>query len=452
MTVELHSKSAERQVLGAILNSDGAALPDIQASGLTGRDFYFSTHAQLYTLLINRQDENRSMERMAVYEAIVATQQAEEYGGIGYVSGLADDAPLLIDAHVERVQSLALLRRISQIGPWITAQACKPMHRRPSEHVEDVLELVEKAWNRVGSDRPDVGISADAGAQNLLAIVEKPLDATDYCPTGIGNLDHYIDGFGPGELIVLGGRSSMGKSVGAVCVTLNMAQQGHRVAFASLEMPSQEQHNRYISQVCGVPYRDMSPKGRHRLTPGNIQSIRSHASSYSQLPIHIKDSGVYTLRELRTYARRQQAQHRRTGAPLKGMVVDYIGLMVPDKGTKRTEATTLWITGLKKLAKELGIWILCLAQINRAAENLQDAIPRISNLADSTMMENTADIVILAYRPGYYDDNADPTHVEWIIGKQRGGERNVKAHLSWDPTTGRHFDRPAQRTVRGAGW
>lgn len=440
---ELHSPEAERAVLGAIIGSDGDLLPDVDASGLQGRDFHRAAHRLLWELLHQRQDDGLSLERMAVYEAVILTQRAEDYGGIGYVSSLADDASVLVSDHIAVIKALATLRRVSQLGPWITQRAHAPINGRPSDHVAGVLDGVERAMERLESDRPTTGLSmSDASADLLSRLDRDPDERPSYSPTGIGELDRVIDGFGPGELIVLGGRASMGKSVGAVCVTLNMAMQGDRIAFASLEMPSQQQADRYVSQLCGVPYRDMAPKGLARLSQRDRQAIRAALPAFSALPIDIRDQDVYTLRELRTYARQQQARYRRTEAPLKGLVVDYIGLMNPDPGERQSQATTRWIKGMKQLAKELGIWVLCLAQINRAAEGLSDSIPTIANLADSTMMENTADIVIMTYRRSYYDDAAPPNDVDWIVGKQRGGPRNIWVKLQWDPTTGRHFDRP----------
>jgi len=448
---ELHSIESERAILACIMGSDGMDLPDIHATGLSARDFYRAPHARLYRFLLDRADEGLSLERMAVYEAVMLTQQAQEFGGIQFISSLADDPPLTVDPHIDNVRSLAYLRRLAQGGNWITQQAKQPIYGKPSTHVEAVQEKIEQMWERLESDRPDNGLTTSAGASDLAARLDRdPNDRPNYSPTGISNLDHIIDGFGPGELIVLGGRSSMGKSVGAVCVTLNMAMNGSRVAFASLEMPSQQQADRYISQLSGVPYRDMGEKGLHRLTASDKRKIRGALPTYSSLPIHIQDSDVYTIRQLRSYARRQQAMHRRSETPLCGLVVDYIGLMEAAPGQRQSEATSGWVKALKKLAKELGIWILCLAQINRAAENLVDAIPRISNLADSTMMENTADMVILCYRPGYYDDHAPEFDVDWIVGKNRTGPRNVTVQLAWDPTTGTHFDREdLPTTARG---
>jgi len=448
--IELYSREAERAILAAILIHDGADLPDIQASGLTAEDFYDPRHAALYRWLVERADQGGSLERMAVYESLFAAGMAEAVGGMGFVSSLADNAPLLADPYIELVQVNATRRRLDQLGPWLRQKARAPIYGNPRTHLNGILDTVDQAWGRLESKRPSHGISADQGAQDLLSRLNASPEDVVYSPTGIGNLDAIIDGFAPGELIVLAGRSSMGKSAGAVCVTLNQALAGHRVAFATLEMPAAQQVDRYVSQLCGVPYRDMSPKGIHRLNLTARQKIQRGAATFSQLPLHIRDTGIYTLREIRSYARRQQAEHKNSGQPLAGLVVDYIGLMSAEPGERRHEATTRWIKGFKELAKELGIWVLCLAQINRAAESLTDSVPRISNLADSTMMENTADIVILCYRQHYYDDTAPEFDVDWIIGKQRSGERGRKVMLSWNPATGQHFDRPLAAVARRA--
>lgn len=446
---ELYSREAEQAILADIISTDGLTLPDILATGLQATDFYDPRHAALYSFLIDRADAGDSLEKGMIYEAMFAGQLAQTMGGIAYVSGLADNPPLCADPYIELVQANATRRRLDQLGPWLRSKARSPIYGNPRKHINAILESVDQAWERLESKRPAHGITADEGARDLLDRLNADPEAITYSPTGIDNLDAVIDGFSPGELIVLAGRSSMGKSAGAVCLTLNQALSGSRIAFATLEMPAAQQVDRYVSQLCGVPYRDMSAKGIHRLNLASRQKIQQGAATFSTLPIHIRDTGIYTLREIRSYARRQQAEHRNSGTPLAGLVVDYIGLMSAEPGERRHEATTRWIKGFKELAKELGIWVLCLAQINRAAESLEDSVPRISNLADSTMMENTADIVILCYRRHYYDDTAPEFDVDWIIGKQRGGARNKWVQLSWEPTTGRHFDRiPIHRIGR----
>ena len=146
------------------------------------------------------------------------------------------------------------------------------------------------------------------------------------------------------------------------------------------------------------------------------------------------------MADIASYARRQAIAARASSAPLAGLVVDYLGLLQAGPGERRHEAAGRWVAALKQLAKELGIWILCLCQINRAAEGLVDSVPRISNLSDSTMIENTADVVIMCYRRHYYDPTASARETDWIIGKQRGGERNVVARLGWHGPTGRHYN------------
>ncbi len=437
---ELHSRKAEQQILGYCMINGAEGLIYAQSLGLGGLDFYYSHHRACWLWFCQRIEAGQSLEMTLIVTEAAHSGRAEDLGGLAYLSDLPEDAPLLLDEWVERVRSLATCRRLYQYSQRIATLATAPLHGRPGAAVAERLATAGSEFLSVeGAGACSEGETADEGAAALIASLDAP--GQSYVPTGLRNLDAYCDGLGAGELWVLAGRSSMGKSVGAVSLLLSAAQQGQRVALASLEMPAREQHARFISQICGVAYRDMSPKGRHRLSHADRQAIQRGAQRYSTLPIHIRDQQVYSLRDIESYARRQQMLHRNTEHPLRGLCVDYLGLMQAAPGERRHEAAGRWIAGLKALAKELGIWVLCLAQINRAAEGLTDSVPRISNLADSTMVENTADVVILCYRRHYYDRTADPSEVDWIIGKQRGGDRGVIAALRWHAPTGRHFDR-----------
>ena len=437
---ELYSVAAERAVLGFCVAGGAAAVVDVQAAGLQVVEFHRAGHGALWSWLCERVEVGLSVDTAALVEAAVVGGRVAELGGIVYLSGLADDPPLLVAESVAQVRSLALMRRLGAFGRRCVSLSSAPLRGRVAVSAAERLavasaELLEVEGAGAGSRS---GSSADDGAADLVASLDD--ESEDYSPTGLRDLDRVVDGLGAGELWVLAGRSSMGKSVGAITLMLSAARQGARVAMASLEMPAREQHARCVSQICGVPYRDMSPKGRRRLDARARAAIRRGAAEYSVLPIHIADQGIYTLADIASYARRQAIAARGTSSPLRGLVVDYLGLMQAGPGERRHEAAGRWVAGLKQLAKELGIWVLALNQINRAAEGLIDSVPRISNLSDSTMIENTADVVLLCYRRHYYDPTAPAGETAWIIGKQRGGERNVSVRLGWCGPTGRHFD------------
>lgn len=438
---ERHSLEAERQILASILSSYGAELVDIRASGLESRDFYRLAHQRLYVLLCERADAGQSIEMAAVIEAIYLSGDVEDYGGLQYASGLADmGSPLIVADHIETVIALATCRRIAAMAPWLTSLASQPIHGRPTKQVEDAIDLVERAVGRLRHTRPDAGTSADDGARAVLDLLANPA-AHAHGSTGIETLDAVAPGvLAPTKLIVLAARTGMGKSMGAVSLSLNAALDGHRVEYVTLEMDEVEQHQRYIAQLSGVGLGKVI--GKIQATPAEMARIRSAAAEYSTLPLRVRGRGIYTLTEIKSHIRRQHAENATTAAPLRGVVVDYIGLMTPDRGERRTDAVTRWIVGFKELAKELGIWILVLAQVNRDAENRQDAIPRISNISDSTMIENTADLILLAHRPAYYDDTADPTLMNWVVGKNRAGPAGMILDLHWHGETGRVSDRP----------
>jgi len=444
---ERHSLESERAILAAIFCSYGAELVDIRASGLEPRDFYRDANRKLYELLCERADAGQSIEMAAVVEAIYLTGDADAYGGIQHVSAIADHSPLMVDDSIEAVVALAVCRRAARMAPWLIGLASQPIRGRPGEHVASMVDKIETATGRLRHSRPNAGTDASDGARAVLDLLDNP-QAAHMASTGIDTLDDVAPGIlAPTKLIVLAARTGMGKSMGGVTLSKNSAMAGHRVEYITLEMDEVEQHQRYIAQVSGVGLGKVI--GKVRATPSDMQRIRSGAAEYSALPINVRGRGIYTMTEIKSHIRCQHAAHADTDYPLRGVVVDYIGLMTPDRGERRTDAVTRWIVGFKELAKELGIWILVLAQVNRDAENRQDGIPRISNISDSTMIENTADLIILAHRPAYYDDTQDPTLMNWVIGKNRAGPAGMILDLHWHATTGLVTDRVAPAAVRG---
>ena len=265
-------------------------------------------------------------------------------------------------------------------------------------------------------------------------------DDTGRVKTGIPSLDSIMGGLSPGELIVLGGRPSMGKTSVALNLCLNAARQGHGVAFASLEMTPDALALRALSEEMAehnavVPYRDLRSG---EFNSNMLQALSAAAKNVGELP-------VYMLPREYSDAGALMAGCKRAKSVLNGnlglVVVDYIQLMGAADARSRYEIITKVSSALKSLAMRLGVPVLALSQLSRAVEQRDDRRPMLSDLRESGQIEQDADAVLFCYRDEYYlerhepDELSDPdgyqaweqalnysrNRLEIIVAKQRMG-------------------------------
>jgi replicative DNA helicase len=374
------SIEAEQAVLGGLLLDPSAW--DQVADVVIERDFYRPDHRLIFDAIGALAGAGKPCDAVTVSEQLERTGKLESAGGLAYLSSLARDTPTAanVRAYADIVRERSILRQLIHAGTEIAAAVYK-------NEGETARELVDRAEQRV-FEIAEEGFRGRQGAIAVRSILPQVIDQIDEwhsnpdklrgLPTGFTDFDKITGGLRPGDLVVVAGRPSMGKSTLAV----NMAEYAavHHakrasVAIFSLEMPSEQVVTRMLASIGGVPLAS--------LRSGNISDddwvrITSATSQLSESKVFIDETPALTPTELRARARRIKREH---GLDL--IVVDYLQLMqVP--GTKENRATEIAeiSRGLKVLAKELSVPVIALSQLNRAVEQREHKKPVMSDLRE----------------------------------------------------------------------
>ncbi|MDO1560404.1 DnaB-like helicase C-terminal domain-containing protein [Brevundimonas sp. 2R-24] len=377
-------------------------------------------------------------QRLAGNEAYAA------FGGGRFLADLLDRAYLgSLDGHVEAVADAAMRRAIDQL-----TQAAREREGSSS----DVLAYLEAGAADIARRSGSGSVGSPVGL-NALETLEAAWDGQFRgLSTGLECLDRITGGIQPDHVWIVGGRTSMGKSVVLPGLARGFAQQGRGVLFFSLEMPLREVQARVTADLAYdrdlVPFNndggnvEFADLLRGRGTREQRDRARSAASQMASLPITVNDRGGWTLDDIINMARRQVRAWERAGIKPGAIMIDHIGLVRPTKArdSKAAEAADT-VDRLKDAAKQIGAPIVAAAQVNRGPENRQDKRPTMGDLNWSGSIEQIADLVILLYRDAYYlskSGNPEDEHLavskrnelEMIVPKNRSGPTcTLHAHV-----------------------
>jgi replicative DNA helicase len=337
--------------------------------------------------------------------------QLTQAGGLPYLAILARDTPSTtnLDRYAEIVREKATLRELLTVAAELQQQTLKPEGKSAAELLElmQTRLLTIKASNLIDAPEPiTLGLSR---VLNILDERSRGILPPGH-PTGFTEIDRLTGGLEPGSLTVLAGRPGMGKSTLAGNIALNMASEEQAVLLFSLEMSRDQLILRFLSAEANI--------GHDKLRWGNFDDADWPRLMAAQSKLAGKriflDEGSLTIRQLQIRARQL---HRRT--PLRLIVVDYLQL-VQGEGQNRTQEIASVSRGLKALAKELGVPVLAVSQLNREVERRDNKRPVLADLRDSGQIEQDADTVVFVYRDEvYHDDSADRGCAEVIIAKGR---------------------------------
>lgn len=415
-----HSIEAEQAVLGALMLDNRAW--DAIADRLAADDFYRRDHRLIFEAIAELAGKTEPSDAVTLSEWLERKGIAEETGGLVYLASLVRDTPSAanVRAYADAVRERSTLRRLISAGGEIAASAFEPEGR-------SAVELVDEAERRV-FEIAESGNKVRSGFIALKDELAPVIDRLDLLAqnkgqlpglsTGFRRLDEMTAGLQKGDLIVIAGRPSMGKTTFAINIAENAAfgPRKAKVGVFSMEMSREQIAFRMISSLGHV---DQS-----RLRVGNIAEedwtrINSAIAMMKGASIYIDDTGSLTPTDVRARARRLKREH---GLDL--IVLDYLQLMqVP--GTKENRATEISeiSRSLKALAKELQVPVIALSQLNRSVEQRQDKKPVMSDLRESGAIEQDADLIMMIYRDEVYDKNTTRKGIaDIIIAKQRNGE------------------------------
>jgi replicative DNA helicase len=412
-----HSVEAEQSVLGGLMLDNTTW--DAVADRLTAENFYRRDHQLIFAAIAELAGRSEPCDAVTLAEFLERRSQGAETGGLVYLATLARDTPSAanIRAYADIVRERAQLRALISVGGEITSSAFENDGRTVSELIDEaerrVFEIAE--GSRKGSGfvalRDELGSVIDR--LDMLHNSEGKLTGVS---TGFEKLDEMTGGLQAGDLVVVAGRPSMGKTTFAINIAENAAFGSKvKVAVFSMEMSREQLAFRMISSLGSV---DQSRLRRGPYQPEDWTRITGAIQQMRDAPIFIDDGGALTPTEVRARARRLKREH---GLGL--IVIDYLQLMQV-AGTKENRATEISeiSRSLKALAKELAVPVIALSQLNRSVEQRVDKKPVMSDLRESGAIEQDADLIMMIYREEVYDPNSTRKGIaDIIITKQRNG-------------------------------
>ncbi len=422
LRVPPHSVEAEQSLLGGLL-LDNQAFDKI-ADLVTAEDFYRDDHRRIYRHVAKLIEQAKPADVVTVAESIDASEDKERTGGPAYLGSLAQNTPsaLNIRRYAELVRERAVQRRLIQVATEIAESALSPS----GKEVGQLLDEAESRILEVG-ERGQRGTQGFEPIQPVLARVFERIDRLYHqenksdvtgLPTGFADLDERTAGLQEGDLVIVAGRPSMGKTAFALNIAEHVAvENGVPVAIFSMEMGATQLAMRMLGSIARV---DQHKMRTGRLNDEEWSRLSTAMGKLHDAPIFIDETGALNALELRTRARRIHRQCGKLGL----VMVDYLQLMsaTSDGENRATEISEI-SRSLKALAKELGAPVVALSQLNRAVETRNDKRPMMSDLRESGAIEQDADVILFIYRDEvYYPEKPESKGTaEVIIGKQRNG-------------------------------
>ncbi|MDQ3653820.1 MAG: replicative DNA helicase [Chloroflexota bacterium] len=409
-----HNIEAEQSVLGSLLIDRDAIIR--VASYVKAEDFYFSANGTVYQAILDLYNRREPTDFLTLSDELERRSVLDDIGGLGYLSSLLNVVPTAV--HVEYygriVERTATLRRLIDAGTHIVG-----IGFQDNLDAADALDSAEQTLFTVSQRRQTKDF------QSISDVLDRFFDQLDYLqqnrgevvgvPTGFSDLDKLTGGLQRSDLLIVAARPSMGKTAFALGMAYGAAvQHGRKVGVFSLEMSAEQLVQRLLATETGVD--------SHRLRLGNIDDsewdrISRAFGRLAEAEIYIDDSANASVMDVRSKARRLQAEH---GLDL--IIVDYLQLMSGRRTENRVQEISEISRGLKGLARELNIPVVALSQLSRAVETRADHRPMLSDLRESGSIEQDADIVMFIFRDDKYDENSEKKGIaELIIAKHRNG-------------------------------
>ncbi|MFP4134669.1 MAG: replicative DNA helicase, partial [Halothece sp.] len=398
---------AEESILGGIL-LDPEAIARVEEI-LYPEAFYVQAHQIIYKAAIAVNSQKQPTDLMNIATWLEDNQLLEKVGGRAKLAQLADRtvSAVNIDGYAQLVLDKYLRRQLIEAGYKIIQLGFDT-----SEGLNQVLDRAEQSIFQLTQDRPQSGL---VPLQETLLETYDEIEGRynqDKLPglqTGFYDLDSMTSGLQPSDLIILAGRPSMGKTA----FGLNMARYlagnyNLPVAIFSLEMSKEQLSQRLLASEAKV---ESNRLRSGRLTQQDYQKLSHAIGTLSEVPIYIDDTATLTVMEMRSQARRLQAERGQLGLVL----LDYLQLM-EGGGDNRVQELSRITRSLKTLAREVKAPVIALSQLSRGVEQRTNKRPMLSDLRESGSIEQDADLVVMLYRDAYYNpDSPDRDLAEVII-------------------------------------
>ena len=415
------SLEAEQSLLGSIL-IDPMCMDEI-APLISAEDFYVPEHTEIFRAMQSMYLKSKNIDVVTLIDELVKSGTYDESGGREYLRLVAEAVPTAANAkdYADIVRDKAVLRQLIEAGDDITEAAYAG-----DDSAENLVEFAESKIFRIAEGRENKNFVhiRDALIQvyDRLTKLSQDPEALRGTPTGYTALDNVIVGMQEADLVLIGARPGMGKTSFAMNIATEAAIRTKKTACVfSLEMSAEQLANRMLSSEAQI---DSYKMRSGTLSAEDWNAIAYASSRLSETEILIDDTPGVTVTAMKSKLRRVKN--------LGLVVVDYLQLMQGDRhNDNRVQEVGDISRGLKLLAKELAVPVICCAQLSRGPENRPDKRPMLSDLRDSGAIEQDADIVMFLYRDEYYkDETTDQSVAEVIVAKNRHGSLD-KVKLGW---------------------
>jgi replicative DNA helicase len=427
-----YNLEAEQALLGALLINNQAAE---YVSELSASHFYEEIHGRIFDAMSEMLLAGRTFTATTLAEKFRPYQINETTNGAQYLGRLMASATTLMNVreYARIIIEASQRRQLILLAEDLAARAFDPNDpAKPSELIEEAEKRLFQAAGKSSNGKEFAYADVIQMAVDAANKAYQTHGENDGVQTGFVDLDAKLGGLSNGNLIILAGRPSMGKTALALNIAANVAKTGDHVHFFSQEMTALELGQRQLSEQSEIASDRLR---RGQFDENDFRKLSEAARRLSGLSMTIDETGANTIGAIATKARRIKRKKR-----TKLIIIDYLQIMgTASKGGNRVNDITEITVGLKALAKELDVPIIALSQLNRELEKRENKRPQLSDLRESGSIEQDADVVMFVFRDEYYiertmPDEADPKFGEWltkmskaagkaevIIGKQRHG-------------------------------
>ncbi len=408
---------AEESVLGAPM-IDKDAMINI-SDFLRAEDFYKENHAIIYESMIELYEKGEPIDVVSLANVLQEKKKLDQIGGRATLVGLANTTPSSSNIHhyAKIVQRKGTLRNL--------IKSASTIQRLAQDEEEPIDQILDQAEQELFSVSKQFLTNKFVPIKNILAETFDRIDKTHKegqtrgIPTMFTDIDNLLGGMQQSDMVILAARPSMGKTTFALDLCRNIAvHQKIPTGIFSLEMSKEQLVDRLLAAEAEVDLWKMRT-GKLSESPesNDFPKIAEAMGKLSEAPLYIDDTPGASAMEIRTKARRLQAEHG-----LGFIVIDYLQLMEGKSKENRVQEVSEISRSLKGIARELNVPVLALSQLSRAVESRTPPTPQLSDLRESGSIEQDADIVMFIYREAMYDPETEfPNKAEVLIRKHRNG-------------------------------
>ena len=396
---------------------------DEVADHVSKEDFFSPECRIAFEAIVYLRSKHKPVDDVTLTDYLESKGLLSEIGGADFLVECVEKLPHAAHAeHYAKAIRLKALRRA-------TISACTDGAHSASDEALEIDTVIGSIEGELHAtlERQTGSVNTSIGAMLLDAVNRIGAGTTFGVTSGFGDLDKLTNGFQPGSFNVLAARPSVGKTALAIRILLHAARAGVPVTFFSLEQSELEVAERILSMESHISIEDMQKNYR---SEDMLDRLNMSASAAAEYPIQIDATPGRTVQTIASIARLLQRKHK-----TRLIVIDYLQFIEPgDSRVPREQQVSVISRSLKRMAKELKVAVICLAQLNRQIALRSDKTPQLSDLRESGSIEQDADLVMMIDRPSSYDDMAPKTEATLYVRKHRNGKTgDVKMH--WDGST-----------------